>query len=85
MKRTTVTYDWGGHDRGLLERVYDTLRKRSYRKYVQPLSGLGRVARREALHSGSILYWSPLRRVWHHVGYIQGVRDALNEVKRGGV
>ena len=32
MKRNTVTYDCGGEDRGELERIYDRLRKKSWRR-----------------------------------------------------
>lgn len=58
--RSTVTYDLGGGDRGDLERVYDRLRKRSWRRTF--LTG----------------------RFYAHEQYIHGVKDALNELKRGG-
>lgn len=68
MRRTTVTYAQGG-ERGLFDRIYDRLRKRSQRDlgitclFASGLSERGHTS----AHA-------------EHQGYIHGVKDALNSV-----
>jgi chlorite dismutase len=59
-KRTGVLWTWR-EDSDNLMRVYDKLRKRSYRK-----------------HRDSSRY----KDVIEHRAYVQGVKDALNELRR---